>query len=110
MDNNTLDIVVGFVGSMIVLPIVQQPRWSATARWWVTFGFCMVCAVVSAALTGRLDGVDWRSAQQLAAAFVAVIGAAVTTYKGLGKGFGVSPMIERATSPSTPGRHSTDDD
>ena len=105
MDLSTVDIVIGFVGSMIVLPVIQQPKWSGTVRWWVTVAFCMFAAILSTAISGRLDGVDWHSVQSVAEAFVAVLGAAVVTYRSLGQPLGITPLVERATSPTRPGRH-----
>ncbi|TAK89377.1 MAG: hypothetical protein EPO06_12000 [Burkholderiaceae bacterium] len=98
-------MLIGLVGSVLGLPVVQQPHWSARTRWWVTVGFCAAAALLSTALSGQLDGVDWHSARSVATAFVVVLGAATATYKGLGKGFGVAPMVERLTSPPAPGRH-----
>lgn len=90
------NLVTGFISATLVLPLVQQPRWSVSARAALTFAYCMVVGLVSAYLTGQLDGVhDLRDA---VSSVLLLLVATIATYKGFAKPVGIAPAIESATS------------
>lgn len=90
------DLVVGFVSATLVLPLLQQPRWSSGARAGVTFAFCLVVGVVTAYLNGELDGVqDFRAG---VSSVLWLLVATISVYHGFAKPVGIAPAIESATS------------
>lgn len=94
------ELVAGFVSSTFVLPVIQQPRWTARTRAWVTFAWCVVAGLGTAYLTGGFAGVhDVRAG---VSAVLLVLVSAVGTYQ-VAKKTGIPAAIERATSPG--GRH-----
>lgn len=95
-------LVVGFISATFVLPIIQQPRWSAGTRSIVTFIYCIIVGLVTAYLTGAFDGVRDIKAGVSAVLFTFI--SAIAGYKGFAKPMGIAPAIEDATSPgSDPG-------
>lgn len=96
-DTELWSAAAGFIGSMFVLPLIQQPRWSERVRALVTLVWCVVVAAVTAYLTGAFDGV--RDGREWASASLAVFIAAIVSYKGFGKPTGLTGALERATSP-----------
>lgn len=102
-DTELWSAAAGFLGSMFVLPIFQQPRWSDRVRAGVTLVWCVVVATMTAYLTGAFDGA--HDVRAWISAFLAVFVAAIAGYKGLGKPSGLSPSLERVTSPQAEGRH-----
>ncbi len=89
-------LVVGFVSATFVLPVIQQPAWSARRRAAVTFGYCVFAGLVTAYLTGSFDGVHNVRAGVSAVLFTLIT--AIASYKGFAQPTGVAPAIEAATS------------
>ncbi len=95
-------MVVGFLSATFVLPIIQQPRWSAGLRAIVTFLYCVVVGLVTAYLNGAFNGV--RDLRTGVSAVLFMLITAIASYKGFAQPTQIAPSIERATSPG-PGRH-----
>lgn len=95
LDNPALwALAVGFF-SPPVISTIQQSRWSARTQSLVAFGFYLVVAAVTAYVLGLFAVGDiFRLA-------LLIFLAAGTSYKTLWKPTGVSPAIERVTSPKT---------
>lgn len=90
------NLIVGFIASSFVLPIIQQPTWSTQRRAKVTFGFCVVAGVVTAWLSGGFAGAhDLRTAMS---SVLMTLVTAVATYKGVSKPLGLAPWLEEATA------------
>lgn len=86
-------LAVGFF-SPPVISTIQQSRWSARTQSLVAFGFYLVVAAVTAYVLGMFAiGDIFRLA-------LLIFLAAGTSYKTLWKPTGISPAIERATSPT----------
>lgn len=95
-------LVVGFVSATLILPIIQQPRWSAGARAVVTFVYCVVAGLATAYFNGAFDGI--RDVRAGVSAVLFTLVTAIASYKGFAQPTQIAPAIERATSPGT-GRH-----
>lgn len=94
------ELVAGFISSTFLLPVIQQPRWTAATRAWVTFAWCVVAGLGTAYLTGGFAGVhDVRAA---VTSVLVVLVSAAGTY-AVGKKTGIPAAIEAATSLG--GRH-----
>lgn len=91
-------LAVGFF-SPPVISTIQQSRWSARRQALVAFGFYLVVAAVTAYVMGLFNTLDVLRLALL------VFLAAGTSYKTLWKPTGVSPAIERVTSPSEAPEH-----
>ena len=91
-------LAVGFF-SPPVISTIQQSRWSARTQSLVAFGFYLVVAAVTAYVLGLFAiGDVFRLA-------LLVFLAAGTSYKTLWKPTGISPAIERVTSPNNKPEH-----
>lgn len=91
-------LVVGFASATIILPIIQQPRWSGRVRAAVTFGYCIVAGLGTAWLAGDLDGRIISDARSVVGAVLVVLVSAIAVYKGFAKPIGLARVIEQATS------------
>ncbi len=95
-------LIVAFISATFVLPVLQQPRWTAATRAVVTFLYSIVVGLVTAYLEGSLTTIrDFRTGVSSVLLFLV---AAVASYKGFAKPIQIAPAIERATSPGS-GRH-----
>ncbi|BCW79019.1 hypothetical protein [Arthrobacter sp. NicSoilC5] len=99
LDNPALwALAVGFF-SPPVISTIQQSRWSARIQSLVAFGFYLVVAAVTAYVLGLFAiGDIFRLA-------LLIFLAAGTSYKTLWKPTGISPAIERVTSPTNAPEH-----
>lgn len=103
--NNDLqmwNLIVGFLSATFILPLIQQPHWTARLRAGVTFGYSVVVGLVTAYLTGAFEGV--HDARAAVSSVLLLFVSAIASYKGFAQPTGVAPSIEQATSP-TPGQH-----
>lgn len=92
------NLIVGFLSATFVLPIIQQPAWSAAKRAGVTFVYSVIVGLGIAYFTGAFDHVsDVRAG--ITSVLMTLI-AAIATYKGFAQPTGVAGAIESATSPS----------
>lgn len=82
--------VSGFLSSMFVLPLIQQPHWSDLVRSAVTFGWCVVVGLGNVYFNGQWNPSD------IAASVLLVVFSAVTAYRTLKP---IPKSIEAATSP-----------
>jgi hypothetical protein len=94
------ELIVGFLSATFVLPIIQQPRWSAGLRAMVTFVYCIVVGLITAYLVGVFSSLD--DFRDGVSAVLLMLVTAIASYKGFAQPTGIAPSIERATSPSTP--------
>lgn len=91
------NLLVGFLSATFVLPVIQQPRWSAGQRAGVTFAYSIVVGLGVAFFTGAFDHVsDVRAG--ITSVLMTLI-AAIASYKGFAQPTGVAAAIESATSP-----------
>jgi hypothetical protein len=91
------NLIVGFISATFVLPIIQQPTWTAGVRAAVTFIYSIVIGLGTALFTGAFDSVhDVRTG--VTSVLLTLI-AAISSYKGFAKPTGVAGAIESATSP-----------
>lgn len=98
-DNATLwALAVGFFSPPVV-SVIQRSRWSARTQSLVAFGFYLVVAAVTAYVAGLFNTGDILRLALL------VFLAAGTSYKTLWKPTGISPAIERVTSPNNAPEH-----
>lgn len=94
MDKLTmLNLVIGFLSATFIIPIIQQPRWSAQVRSWITFAYSVVVGFLTSWVTGEL------SLKDIATSVLVVLITAIATYKGFAKPTDIAPKIEGATSP-----------
>jgi hypothetical protein len=95
LDNPTLwALAVGFF-SPPVISAIQQSRWSPRVRSLVAFTFYLLVAAVTAWIAGLFNAAD------LVRLVLLIFLAAATSYKALWKPTGVSPAIEKVTSPKS---------
>jgi hypothetical protein len=79
-----------------VISTIQQRTWTPRTKALVTFGFCIVTAVIGTYFAGLFTFLDiGRSA-------LLIFLAAAASYQALWKPTGVSPAIEKATSAPEP--------
>lgn len=98
-DNLTMwNLITGFLSATIVLPIIQQPRWSANMRAIITFVYSIIVGLVTAYFTGAFAGV--HDAQTGITSVLFTLVAVISSYKGFAKPTGIAPAIESATSPA----------
>jgi hypothetical protein len=91
-------LAVGFF-SPPVISTIQQSRWSTRTQSLVAFAFYLVVAAVTAYVLGLFAiGDIFRLA-------LLIFLAAGTSYKALWKPTGISPAIERLTSPDNAPEH-----
>lgn len=98
-----LNGVIAFVSATFILPIIQQPSWSAKLRSAVTFIYSLIVGFITAWASGDLDLAN------VAASILSVFVIAITTYKGFAQPSGIAPGIENATSPAGARKHPLDD-
>lgn len=91
-------LAVGFF-SPPVISTIQQSRWSTRTQAMVAFGFYLMVAAVTAYVLGLFNTLDVLRLALL------IFLAAGTSYKTLWKPTGISPAIERVTSPPADGKH-----
>ncbi len=102
MDPNLTDLamwnlIVGFLSATFVLPVIQQPTWTAGRRAAVTFVYSIVIGVGIAYFTGAFAHLaDVKAA---VTSVLLTLVAAISTYKGFAQPTGVAAAIESATSP-----------
>jgi hypothetical protein len=93
------ELIVAFLSATIVLPILQQPRWSTGARATLTFIYTIAVGLVTAYLTGAFAGVhDVHSG--ISAVLTMLVGV-IAFYHGFAQPTGIAPAIEAATSPNS---------
>lgn len=100
----TWDLVAGFVSATFILPILQQPRWTAQVRALVTFAWCVAVGLVTAFLTGGFDG--GHDGHAAVSSILLVLVSAIASYKGFAQPSGIAGRIEDATAV---GRHRAPD-
>lgn len=103
MDPNLTDLamwnlIVGFLSATFVLPVIQQPSWSAGRRAAVTFVYSIIVGLGIAYFTGAFAHLNDVKAGVTSVLLTLV--AAISTYKGFAQPTGVAPTIEAATSPT----------
>jgi len=97
-DNLTMwNLITGFLSATVVLPIIQQPRWSTNTRAVITFVYSIVVGLVTAYFTGAFNSV--HDAQTGITSVLLTLVAVISSYKGFAKPTGIAPTIESATSP-----------
>jgi len=87
--------IVGFVSSMFIIPVIQQPHWTTQVRAAVTFAYCVLAGLGTAYFTGEFDIAN------LTTSILSVFVTAIATYKGLAEKT-TAPVIEAATSVRPP--------
>lgn len=92
------NLIVGFLSATFVLPVIQQPAWSAKTRAVVTFLYSVVVGLGTAYFTGAFARLDDVHAGVTSVLLTLI--AAIATYKGFAQPTGVAPAIEQATSPA----------
>lgn len=96
-DTENWALVVGFISATFVLPVLQQPTFTARTRSLVTFGWSILTGLGTAWVTGAFGGVhDVRAA---VTTILLVLVAAISTYHGFARPTGIAPAIEATTSP-----------
>lgn len=95
-DGQMWELIVGFISATFVLPVIQQPHWSARVRAAVTFGYSVVVGLVTAYLAGAFNGV--QDARTGVTGVLTMLVTAIATYHGFAKPTGIAPAIESATS------------
>lgn len=100
----TWDLVAGFISATFILPVLQQPRWTAQVRAVVTFVWCVVVGLVAAFLTGSFGG--GHGGHAAVSSVLLVLTSAIASYKGFAQPTGIAGKIENATAV---GRHRTPD-
>jgi hypothetical protein len=91
------NLIIGFLSATFVLPVIQQPTWSARTRAGVTFLYSIVVGLGTAFFTGAFDHLaDVRAG---VTSVLLTLVAAISSYKGFAQPVGVAPAIEAATSP-----------
>jgi hypothetical protein len=91
------NLIVGFISATVVLPVIQQPTWTARTRSAVTFVYSVIAGLGTAYFTGAFEHFTDVRAGITSVLFTLV--AAITSYQGFGKPTGIAPGIEAATSP-----------
>lgn len=91
---NDLEMWSGLVAFLLplVIAVVQQPHFPPILRVIVMVVFCVVAALVTAALQGNLDWNRWYHS-----VLIIAIGT-IAFYSGVWKPALVAPKLERATS------------
>lgn len=93
------NLVVGFLSATFVLPVIQQPRWSAATRSLVTFIYSVVVGAGTAYFTDAFAHLN--DVRAVVTSILMTLIAAIATYKGFAQPSGVAPAIESATSPKS---------
>lgn len=84
-------LILGFLSSHFIIPLIQQPRWSTSTRSLVTFVFSIVIGFVNAWLNSQLNFAD------ILTSILTLLVTSIAVYEGLAKQIGIAPAIERAT-------------
>ncbi len=92
------NLIVGFVSATIVLPVIQQPTWTARTRAAVTFVYSVIAGLGTAYFTGAFDHFTDVRAGISSVLFTLV--AAIGSYKGFAQPTGLAGAIEAASSPA----------
>ncbi len=92
------NLIVGFLSATFVLPVIQQPKWSAKTRSAVTFLYSIVVGLGVAYFTGAFSHVDDLRTGVTSILWTLI--AAISSYKGFAQPIGIAPAIEAATSPT----------
>ena len=90
------NLIVGFVSATFVIPVIQQPRWSASHRALVTFGYCVIVGVGVAYFTNAFAHLN--DARAIITSILATLVTSVAVYRGFSKPTGIAGVIEDATS------------
>lgn len=98
-----LNGVIAFISATFVIPLIQQPGWSAKLRSGVTFLYSLIVGGVTAWASGDFDPAN------VAASVLSVFVIAIASYQGFSKPSGIAPAIENATSPASGRKQPTDD-
>lgn len=93
------NLIIGFLSATFVLPVIQQPNWSAAKRSGVTFFYSIVVGLGTAYFTGAFASLTDVSAGVTSVLLTLI--AAISSYKGFAQPTGVAAAIESATSPNT---------
>lgn len=96
------NLIIGFLSATFVLPVIQQPSWSAKTRALVTFLYSVVVGLGTAYFTGAFSNLDDTRAGVTSVLLTLI--AAISSYKGFAQPTGVAPAIEEATSPAAVSR------
>lgn len=88
--------IVGFISSIFIIPLLQQPFWSKQVRSAVTFLYAVVAGVITAMVEGGLDFAN------LTTSILTIFFAAIGTYVGLAKNLDITKQIEVSTSVKPP--------
>jgi len=94
------NLIVGFISATVILPLIQQPTWTARTRAAVTFVYSVVAGLGTAYFTGAFDHFTDVRAGISSVLFTLV--AAIGSYKGFAQPTGIAPALEAATSPGPP--------
>lgn len=98
-----LNGVIAFVSATFVLPIIQQPKWSAKTRSLVTFLYSLLIGALTAWASGDFDPAN------VAASVLSVFTIAIAAYKGFAQPSGIAGSIENATSGANSRKQPLDD-
>lgn len=91
------NLIIGFLSATFILPVIQQPTWSAAKRAGVTFAYSVLIGLGTAYFTGAFSHLNDVRAGVTSVLLTLV--AAIASYRGFAKPVGVAPAIEDATSP-----------
>lgn len=91
------NLIIGFISATFILPVIQQPAWSAAKRAGVTFAYSVLIGLGTAFFTGAFANLSDVRAGVTSVLLTLV--AAIASYRGFAKPIGVAPAIEDATSP-----------
>lgn len=91
------NLIIGFLSATFILPVIQQPTWTASVRALVTFAYSIVVGLGTAYFTGAFAHLNDVHAGVTSVLLTLV--AAISSYKGFAQPTGLAPAIESATSP-----------
>lgn len=97
------NLIIGFLSATFILPVIQQPTWTAQTRAVVTFLYSIVVGLGTAFFTGAFGHLDDVRAGITSVLLTLV--AAISSYKGFAQPTGVAATIEAATSPGPGTEH-----
>lgn len=95
-DTAMWELVAGFLSATFVLPVIQQPTWSARGRALVTFVWSILVGLGVVYFTDHFAGVD--TAREVASSILLVLVSAIASYHGFAKPSGIAPAIETWTA------------
>lgn len=76
----------------LIISVILQAGWSVSVKSLVSFGLCVIAALLTSYVTGHFDTIN------IGASLFIVFTAAKTLYETLYKPMGVAPAIELSTS------------